>query len=310
MTRLTEPQRAALASGMSDASAGLVLGRSVGWVVRMRRDLAEVANAAQVASPEAVAVSAPEAVTTCAPSAAQVSVALAAAARVVGVDIEDVPGLGILARKARILAGAGMRARLGTPNTVLAALVGLHSPELSPSMVRRAGITTFGLLEISEALAGVESGGEPAVAMVVARRPVAQKAQAKPPRAPHVRKAAKAKPEAVPAPLCILAPAAGSFAMTPVRLNVGRLEDNLPVPSRAPEIPPRIRSRPLPRQPERPASRLVSRLKPVTPDIARWASWFAAAQWDLVEVADLFGVHPDALVDVGVGAWMAEAVTG
>ncbi len=41
----------------------------------------------------------------------------------------------------------------------------------------------------------------------------------------------------------------------------------------------------------------VTRLKPVTARILRWATDFLDAHWPLDEVASLFDVHPDALLD-------------
>lgn len=88
-----------------------------------------------------------------------------------------------------------------------------------------------------------------------------------------------------------------------------------PVPEAVQALPAKAsppEPRPTPVQPASPGRRQTSqhrpassrsasvvRLKPVTADIARWARAFLASPlWTADEVADLFGVHPDALVDV------------
>lgn len=64
--------------------------------------------------------------------------------------------------------------------------------------------------------------------------------------------------------------------------------------------PKRTRARPAPRVDRaaepRPAP-AVTRLKPVTARVLRWATDFLDAHWPLDEVAGLFDVHPDALLD-------------
>ena len=94
-----------------------------------------------------------------------------------------------------------------------------------------------------------------------------------------------------------------------------------PHPAPAPEPPPAVEpppaEKPLPELRQKPAqpaspaqppgrrrrvetsrSAVVVRLKPVSVDIARWARGFLASPlWTADEVADLFGVHPDALID-------------
>lgn len=64
--------------------------------------------------------------------------------------------------------------------------------------------------------------------------------------------------------------------------------------------PKRTRARPEPRVERSEKVRsapAVTRLKPVTAKTLRWAPAFLDARWPLDEVAALFDVHPDALVD-------------
>ncbi len=77
------------------------------------------------------------------------------------------------------------------------------------------------------------------------------------------------------------------------------VEHPKPRPGEVPERP-----LPAPRFPsERPKPRpvrvqaVMTRVKAVSADIARWAGWFLAADWDLNDVAELFEVDADSLAD-------------
>ena len=93
------------------------------------------------------------------------------------------------------------------------------------------------------------------------------------------------KPEPEPEPVAFVQPAPA----TPVRALA---RETLPQKRTRNRPEPRI-ERPAPARPEVG----VTRIKPVTGRVLRWASAFLDARWPLDEVAGLFDVHPDALVD-------------
>ncbi|WGM45256.1 hypothetical protein KOAAANKH_00117 [Brevundimonas sp. NIBR10] len=275
MSRLSEHQIGALSSSMSDASVGLMLGRSVGWVARMRRDLG--AQGLTVAEPPvavpAVAtlpdVEAPEAVRRSASilTQGQLTAAIAAAARLRGVEPSDAYRRGPAARRVRFLAGAALRARFGQTTFVLADLLAISPQELAPSMLAKAGVTTDDLMTIAEALPVASPDDLAAARIVIQDRP------------------SSAKAVAVPIAAAVVKPRSAVQA------------DTLPVPVRAPAMPRKTRARPEPRVPSLPSGPGIIRVRPVSPRVTRWASWFMAAAWGVEEVADLFDVHPDALTD-------------
>ncbi|WP_201463693.1 hypothetical protein [Brevundimonas aurantiaca] len=210
------------------------------------------------------------------PSAAQLALALAAAARIMGVAPEAVFDGRQSARRARILAGAALKASTGCVAHTLAAALRLSGPELSPSMVARAGVTTDMMLEVVEAVNGVT----PTAAVRPARdgeaRPLPAAAGAESP----ARKAAS-KPAAVaerrevrPGPAPEARPAASGPASGPTSVST---------------------TGPAARRARR--SEAVQRLRPMTAARLRFARWFVQAGWAIEEVADLFDAHPDALAD-------------
>ncbi|WP_426041522.1 hypothetical protein [Brevundimonas sp. TWP2-3-4b1] len=85
-------------------------------------------------------------------TAAHVAVALVAAAKITGADasrvFEDGPGH----RRTRTMAAAGLVARLGCSRRATAPMFRVCAPELSPSMLTRAGVTSDHLLIVAEAL--------------------------------------------------------------------------------------------------------------------------------------------------------------
>lgn len=85
-------------------------------------------------------------------SAAHVAVAVVTACRLRGVDPATVFERGQENRQARVLAAAGLSARLGFRKTAVAPLLKVFPQEVAPSMLAKAGVTTDGLLAIAEAL--------------------------------------------------------------------------------------------------------------------------------------------------------------
>ncbi|WP_041761395.1 hypothetical protein [Brevundimonas subvibrioides] len=218
------------------------------------------------------------------PSDAIVAAAVTAACRLRGVDASKVNDRGLDGRRARQLAGAALHARFGTANLALAERLTLHGPELAPSMLAKAGITTDDMLSVVEALDGVDATVEvrpmsppaPVRAITGGLNPAAP-----PPFVPRERKAPKAS---APRPVGL-----------PDNLSCARSRPH-PTPDRAARPLPAPRPPSAQPKPMKPAH--VVRLKPVTTDIARWARWFLASPiWTAEEVADLFGVHPDGLID-------------
>lgn len=199
------------------------------------------------------------------PSAGQLALALVAAARIMGVAPDAVFAAGTPARRARILAGASLKAATGCVASELATTLHLSGPELAPSMLARAGVNTDMMLEVAEALNG---GSLPAGRGVSVReaRPLSAAAEAKSP----ARKTAS-KPQAAGADRNSGdRPGAASKAI---------------IPSRSPR---RARS-------EDPSA--VQRLRPMTAARLRFARWFVEAGWEIEEVAHLFDAHEDALAD-------------
>ncbi len=291
--RLTEQQLGVLSSSMSDGSCAMTLGRSVGWVVRMRLGM----KPASVATPTPAPSSSPAAALArreivsrpngvkgmgSAPTPDQLDAAIAAAAGVRGLARDLAFHPTTEARRVRILAGAALRARLQTANTVLGPALQLHPQELSPSMVVKAGVTTDEMLTVVEAVAAVP-------VEVVAADAAAVQVAAPVDVAPAIAQA----PAVVPMP-----PIEAKVARpTPVKPSPPRkIHDALPDrPLPAPRFPSQQRPRPsAPRA-------VVVQLKPVSPDIARWSRWFDRAGWPIDQVADLFGVDADALCEA-VGA--------
>lgn len=224
----------------------------------------------------------PKPVATLVPDAATLRRAIEAACALKSLGVALAEGQTTAARTVRILAGAALKARFGTPGTVLAERLDVHATELAPSMLAKRDITTDDLLEVIEGMGPCEAPAAEAVPVEAspAAMPAALNPAAPPPFVPRERKAPKAS-----APRAVVLP---------------------PRPQPAPDRP--VPSLPAPRFPsERPRPRpapsaAVVRLKPVTADIVRWARAFLASPlWTLDEVSDLFGVHPDALAD-GVAA--------
>jgi|GEM_PF-3495364 len=221
-------------------------------------------------------------------SAGQIASALVAACAEFKVDPASVFEKGLMhARASRQLAGASLKAVTGIPARTLAPMLCLSGPELSPSLLSKAGITTDMMLTVVEALGGPglaadlsqsEAPAEASAAATAAvREDLPSVAVVADPPEKGGRKPRAAKPD--PKPVAPEPPA--TKPVTAARRGGKGW--------RGPRA-------------AKPVARLVAapkvtRLKPVSADIARWSGWFVAADWDVEEVADLFNVHPDGLAD-------------
>ncbi|QFU30296.1 hypothetical protein [Brevundimonas sp. Bb-A] len=221
------------------------------------------------------------------PSAGQLALALIAAARIMGVAPEAVFDGRQGARRARILAGAALKGWTGCVASPLAAALRLSGPELSPSMVSRAGVTTDMILEVVEALNGVTPAAMASDVRPVGEgdaRPLPAAAEAETPARKAASEARPVTVEPVAQPVSALASAVTDTSGMRGVFRVGRRPKAV-TPPEAPSV----------RTFERAAA--VQRLKPMTSARLRYCGWFVAAGWDLHEVADLFDVHEDALAD-------------
>jgi len=271
-------------------------------------------------------------------SAAHVAVAVVTACRLRGVDPATVFERGQENRQARVLAAAGLSARLGVRKTAVAPLLKVFPQEVAPSMLAKAGVTTDGLLAIAEALqaAGLtadDAARERFVAPWVPEVGVPE-AEGPPPEAPSPEKPQPAEAACPQPPAASAEPAhkpgpdgevrSGQPGRGPVRGDVaaasGTVRGSIVAAPRAPAAtddagagPSSFKrrtvglasaaSRARARQGEdrqeiaRHARTAVARLKAVTDRIAGWAGHFLEAGWDRVEVAELFDVCPDALLN-------------
>ncbi|PZO07635.1 MAG: hypothetical protein DCF29_03805 [Alphaproteobacteria bacterium] len=184
--------------------------------------------------------------------------ALVAAARVRGVDPLAIYAGTTASRRVRMLAAAACVARLGVTRTAIAPMFRIASQELAPSMLAKAEITPDQLLDVAEAL---QVAG-------LADLPKGQ----------------------TPSPQ----PAAAQ--VSPVRKPVAVQDAPRSAPT-APRPGPARQSYEAARPPAGRRASAVSRLKPVSPRIATWASHFLEAGWDDGEVAELFDVCPVELLN-------------
>lgn len=202
-------------------------------------------------------------------TAAHVATALVAACREVGVRpdqaFEEVRG----AKKARVLAGAGLVAAIGAKAADVCRLLQLkHRVVLSPSHLPRWAISKADIAMVVEALQDAEltprvfeAAPAPAAEPPVQDKPARIEAVEAPARAaPGERKARPAALERKP------------------RRALG---DPKPGPRPRTALP----------------EKAIQKLKPVTARIVRWARFFPAAQWSLGEVAELFDVCPVQLLE-------------
>lgn len=171
---------------------------------------------------------------------------------------------------ARVLAAAGLRARMGFPTSALAKVMKIAGSDIGPASLLKRGVVADDLLAIAQALeaSGLASGK----AAVTDGR---------------FRKAA----ETAPAP--VVPPRSSDVA------PVAKVEASKPEPRRAGpgwaqrgsrsslKAAPKVVSKPGP----------VRRMKAVTANIVRWTRQQLALGADLDFVADCFGVDVDALAD-------------
>lgn len=254
-------------------------------------------------------------------SATHVAVAIVAACRLRGVEPATVFARGCAEnRQARLLAAAGLAARLGCAKTAIAPLLKVCAPELAPSMLARAGVTTDELLAIAEALeaAGLTGGDLPHDRFV---KPWVAESESRPPVIPPADKPMPAE-AASPQPAAVSAEPAHkpgarvesiSGQSGRVRAGEGLQKGKKAQPDGAGEGPSPFKRRTIglasaagrarAREGEdrqalaRQARSGVARLKAVTDRIAGWAAHFLEAGWDRFEVAELFDVCPDALLN-------------
>ena len=259
-------------------------------------------------------------------SAAHVAVAIVAACRLSGVDPATVFARGCAqSRRARVIAAAGLAARLGGSKRAIAPLLKVCGPELAPSMLARAGVTTDELLVIAEALqaaglTGEDRGRDRFVEPWVPEGGVpgseSDAIEASPPEKPQPAEAACPQPAAASAEPAHKPGPDGEV----VSGQAGRVRSGTGLPkgqeaqaddagagpssfkrrtvglaSAAGRA--RAREREDRQETARQARSGVARLKPVTDRIAGWGGHFLEAGWDRIEVAELFDVCPDALLN-------------
>lgn len=218
-------------------------------------------------------------------TAAHIAVAIVAACGLTGADAATVYEDRRGHVKTRLIAAAGLMARLDLPPRDAARLLHVERKRLSPSMLEPAGVTTDALLTVAEALEshGLAAGRQKAGTTKPEASPPAPQPQAQ--GSSKRRKAATS------------APAAKRADPPPAPPKPHAIER----PSR-PVTPERSARPPVPTNPVRPpgrppaAARAV-RLKAVTGRIAGWCRAYVAQGVSVEDLADLFDVHPDALRD-------------
>jgi len=206
-------------------------------------------------------------------TAAHMATALVAAARVRGVDPLAIYAGTTASRRVRMLAAAACVARLQVTRTAIAPMFKIASQELAPSMLAKADITPDQLLDVSEAL---QVAGLAELPKGTTPSPQPAAAQVHPARKPVVVQDAAGEAPSSPCHGQSPAPASAVKASRPTR-KVSR---------------PDRRSYEAARPSAGRRAGTVSRLKPVSPRIASWASHFLEAGWDDGEVAELFDVCP------------------
>lgn len=225
-------------------------------------------------------------------TAAHIAVAVVAACGITGADaatvFEDRRGH----VKTRLIAAAGLMARLEVPPRDAARLLQVERKRLSPSMLEPAGVTTDALLTVAEAL---ESHG---LTPTLAKRS-APKAEAAPPAPqPQAQGSSKRRKAATPAPAAKRADPPPAPPPTKPEPPKPKAAERRPVPV-TPERRPRPAPATNPVRPTapRPASGGAVRLKPINDRIVGWCRPFVARGMAVEDLADLFDVHPDALRD-------------
>lgn len=234
-------------------------------------------------------------------SAAHLAVAIVTACRLRGRHPEKVFEAGQDNRRARILAAGGLAARLGLKKAPIAALLKVFPQELAPSMLGKVGVTTDELLEIGAALDAALEAARLKVAGLTPRPPGPGPSERPPsgPRRPQPA-AASAVPAHKPAPDLSSAsrrPLDGPAPASPGAARPGAGPSRFPRATRG-LVGPAARQRARAGEARDAAARQgVTTIKAVTDRIAGWAGHFLEAGWDRLEVAELFDVCPDALLN-------------
>lgn len=281
-------------------------------------------------------------------TAAHVAVAIVTASRLRGADPAGVFAGGTATRRVRILAAAGLVARLGYKKGPVAGLLRVFPQELAPSMLAKADVTTDELLEIAEALqaAGLAAGDNPSQRFTAPWRssesddavgadpvrveedePADRGGGGSAPPKPAPPEPSRAQAAAASGDPARKSGQAGAPDAEPVPGRIAVRPPSAPVEPQKTGLGPGLGSgsgsgaggsfkrrasgqsgaRALKRGLEavaaetaagraRPGSG-VTTIKAVTPRIAHWAGHFLEADWPADEVADLFDVCPQALLD-------------
>lgn len=230
-------------------------------------------------------------------TASHVAVALVAACRLFEIDPTDAFGDVRGAAKARLAAAAAChRLGLGEPDLLASTFRVARARQLAPSQIAARNILPEHLAVIVEAL------NKAGLVVMPAPLPAAPEPAAAPARD---KAGAKLEKPAATAPVRRVGP-----GWMPRRAGPGRPRSGgeRAVGGAGRWTGPRdgVQKRIITRQgpgTARPsaspieAARGPVRLKPVTARIARWAGFFPPECWSHDEVADLFDVHPDALLD-------------
>lgn len=191
-------------------------------------------------------------------TAGQIAVALVAACRLTGRAAEQVFEEARGNTRTRQLAAAGCMQALGLTPRAAGRLFQIRSNRLAPSMLRHDGVEPEDVLAVAETLADGPTG---------------------PP----------SRPEA--------AAAKGSSAHNPVPSTTETEAPVAAAATRTTEAAPRPRNAPATRRPNpvRAAGSGIERLKPVSDNMVRWCRLYLARGVAKDELADLFGVDPEAL---------------
>lgn len=209
-------------------------------------------------------------------TAGQIAVALVAACRLTGRPPEQVFEEARGNMRTRVLAAAGCLQALGLTPKAAARLFQVRPNRLAPSMLRHDGVEPEAVLAVAEALTGGVTGG---VAGDVTGPPPRPAAASTPVSSTHK-----------PAP--VSPPADGpKVATSPEATAVPQ-----PAAARPPAPEPRARTAPaaVPANPVRRAGG-IERLKPVSDNMVRWCRLYLARGVTKDDLADLFGVDPEAL---------------
>lgn len=235
-------------------------------------------------------------------TAAHVAVAVVTACRLRAVDPSGVFSNGQTNRRARVLAAAGLVSRLKLMKGPTAALLKVFPQELAPSMLAKAEVTTDELLDIANALeaAGLVEAGP---AEPPPESPPPEPDRAKPAATsakPACKPGGKREAPAVSAPAdpspsrpSPAAPPSPAAEVVPPRPSPFKLQTAGMAGGASRE---RARAEAQREAPGRSGGR-VTTIKAVTARIVGWAAHFLEAGWDRVEVAELFDVCPDALLN-------------